>query len=232
MLIERCPRCKEPIAMICNALATAQIGCPKQAYRAASRLTDAASVSTASPPKGYCPEAITRQAIAMYTEGMGYSARSRVPGVKPETIYSWVKKPFNLWLRWKRSGRGGGKLELRSYRLTRCVHMWAQGVAISAIGAGIWTACWKTLWAIGGWTLMDGIQERVRVLAVAGASAGCGALRDRRMRSVRGAAGQQACGWEVRRGEQERWIAFGIAREVESVSASYKGLLQDGRMAC
>ena len=28
----------------------------------------------------------------MYTEGMGYAAISRVLDVKPETIYSWVKK--------------------------------------------------------------------------------------------------------------------------------------------
>ncbi len=49
------------------------------------------------------------------------------------------------------------------------------------------------------------------------------ALRDRRIRSVRGAAGQQACGWEVRGGELERRVAFDAAREVESVSSSDKG---------
>ena len=35
-----------------------------------------------------------RQAIARHSEGMGYSAISRVLGVKPEAIYSWVKKVF------------------------------------------------------------------------------------------------------------------------------------------
>ena len=50
---------------------------------------------TDSLPEGnrsYYPEAIKRQAIAMYTEGMGYSAISKIIGVKLESIDSWVKR--------------------------------------------------------------------------------------------------------------------------------------------
>ena len=32
-------------------------------------------------------------------EGVGYSVISRVLGVKPETVYSWVKKLSKLWMR-------------------------------------------------------------------------------------------------------------------------------------
>ena len=36
--------------------------------------------------------------------------------------------------------------------------------------------------------------------------------------------GQQACGWEVRRGELERGTAFDAARQVEQAGSSDKGL--------
>ena len=56
----------------------------KQTYRCGERLHR----FTPDGNRSYCPEAIKRQAIAMRAEGMGYSAISRVLGVKPETIYS------------------------------------------------------------------------------------------------------------------------------------------------
>ena len=59
---------------ICNVGAAALTGCPKPTYREASRPTVAASVFTASHPKGnhsHYPEAIKHQAIAMYAEGNG-----------------------------------------------------------------------------------------------------------------------------------------------------------------
>ena len=45
---------------------------------------------------------------------------------------------------------GGGKLGLRSYRLTRYGHMWALDAKKSAIRAGYGWRRWKTRWAIGG----------------------------------------------------------------------------------
>ena len=62
---------------------------------AQSKPIAAASVSTAFTPEGnrsYYPEAIKRQAIARRIAGMGYSAISRVPDVKPDAICSWIKK--------------------------------------------------------------------------------------------------------------------------------------------
>ncbi len=40
----------------------------------------------------YFPEAIKRQAIDMYAEGMGIAAISRILDVRLATVFSWVKK--------------------------------------------------------------------------------------------------------------------------------------------
>ena len=40
----------------------------------------------------YFPEATRRQALDMYAEGTGITAAGRVLGVKPATVFSWVKK--------------------------------------------------------------------------------------------------------------------------------------------
>ena len=88
----------------------------------------------------------------------------------------------------------------------------------------VWTAVVEERGGSGWIDFEVGGRDESYILALAGASAGCGALRDRRIWSVWGAAGQQACGWEVRRGELERGIAFGIARQVEP---SHRGVLQD-----
>ena len=77
----QCPHCGS------NRLPKAGLSRGKQTYRYCEclhRLTPEGN-------RSYYPESIKRQAIAMRTEGMGYSAISRVLGVKLETIYSWVK---------------------------------------------------------------------------------------------------------------------------------------------
>ena len=40
----------------------------------------------------YFPEATKRRAVDLYAEGTGITAASRVLGVKPATVFSWVKK--------------------------------------------------------------------------------------------------------------------------------------------
>ena len=78
----QCRRCGS------NRLSKAGLSRGKQTYRCGECLHR----FTPESNRSYYPVAIKRQAIPMYAEGMGYSAISRVLGVKPETIYSWVKK--------------------------------------------------------------------------------------------------------------------------------------------
>jgi transposase-like protein len=40
----------------------------------------------------FYPEAVKQQAVALYTEGNGISAISRLLNVKMATVYSWIKK--------------------------------------------------------------------------------------------------------------------------------------------
>ena len=121
----------------------------------------------------------------MYTEGMGYSAISRVLGVKPETIYSWVKKLFNLWLRWKRSARLQRQVGVKVISLDE---MWTYAGA--RLGAArnsrrIWTAAMED--APGNRCNdfdMVGDRSEVRLLAHVGADSGHDALQERHIRGV------------------------------------------------
>ena len=45
--------------------------------------------------RSYYPEAVKRQALKLYGEGMSVSAISRVMDVKLGTVYSWVKKSLS-----------------------------------------------------------------------------------------------------------------------------------------
>ena len=78
----QCPHCGS------NWLPKAGLSRGKQTYRCGECLHR----FTPDGNRSYYSEEIKRQAIAMYTEGMGYAAISRVLGVKAETVYSWVKK--------------------------------------------------------------------------------------------------------------------------------------------
>ena len=78
----QCPHCGS------NRLPKAGLSRGKQTYRCGECLHR----FTPEGNRSYYSEEIKRQAIAMYTEGMGYAAISRVLDVKPETVYSWVKK--------------------------------------------------------------------------------------------------------------------------------------------
>ena len=70
-----------------NRLPKAGLSRGKQTYRCGECLHR----FTPDGNRNYYPETIKCQAIAMYTEGMEYSAISRVLGVKPDTVYSRVK---------------------------------------------------------------------------------------------------------------------------------------------
>ena len=52
---------------------------------------------TSDGNRHYYPEAIKIQAVTMYVEGMYVLAIGRTLGVKPGTIYSWLKKSIRAW---------------------------------------------------------------------------------------------------------------------------------------
>ena len=82
------------------------------------------------------------------------------------------------------------------------------------------------------WMDFEGAGTKPHSCACCGAAAGCGELRDRRIRSVWDAAGQQACSWGMRRGELERRVAFYAAREVEQAGKARKERGYVGESAC
>ena len=61
----------------------------------------------------YYSQAVKSQALEMYQEGTGITATGRVLGVKPATVFSWVKKKPSrhgrCWVGRPSVGRRGGR---------------------------------------------------------------------------------------------------------------------------
>ena len=108
----------------------------------------------------------------MRPEGMGYSAISRVLGVKPETIYSWVKKVIQTMAALKSGARRRRQVGVKVISFEEMwIYVGVRRVA-SRNSRWIWAVAvedtsgnrWKDLDVVG--------QKRSRALALVGASAG------------------------------------------------------------
>ena len=96
---QQCPRCGS------NWLPKYGRSRGKQTYRCGQCLYH----FTPGAEHPHQPEGVRKLAVDMYTEGSNLEAIGRVLGVKPGTVYSWVKKsPVGLGVDESPSGAAGG----------------------------------------------------------------------------------------------------------------------------